>query len=162
MNCPTCNVHIDEHPASQCLNEWVATDVMGYKALLGMEENAKNFPYIRKIRNPHVKCVWINDDGVRMACEECGDMPEYSTSIAAAWQVREVLHRKGISIGLIDCRLETNTDCKWAYEIYTYDNPDAVMDGVQFGTYHYELDGGAKAAPLAICRAAIKATKESE
>lgn len=28
MNCPYCNTHIDEHPASRCLDAWVAETVM--------------------------------------------------------------------------------------------------------------------------------------
>ena len=31
MNCPHCNVHIDKHPASRCLDAWVAEAVMEWK-----------------------------------------------------------------------------------------------------------------------------------
>ena len=143
MNCPHCGVEISEHPASRCLDAWVAEAVMGVK-MIEIENHAK-------FKGTPVTKYWVRDDS--------GRLPSlYSTSIAAAWEVREALHRKGVSIELMDCRLEANADYAWAYEIYTYDNPDAVMDGVQFGTYHYKLDGSADAAPHAISRAAIKAT----
>lgn len=29
MNCPTCGLDIDEHPADRCLDAWVAEAVFG-------------------------------------------------------------------------------------------------------------------------------------
>ena len=30
LHCPTCGVHIDEHPETPCLANWAAIDVMGW------------------------------------------------------------------------------------------------------------------------------------
>ena len=112
MNCPTCNVHIDEHEASRCLDAWVAADIM---------ELPQN---------------WVS------GCLN------YSTSIAAAWGVVEKLSKHYyVDIGVDDTGAQVQLDC---------------LHVDSLGNTRWELafveSTRAPAAPLAICRAAIKAT----
>lgn len=103
LNCPHCNTHIDEHPASRCLDAWVEQAVI--------------------------------DRQLRIKTEEWGLVPRYSTDIAAAWEV-----------------VEKFRDYDW--KLYSHGEGETMViykDGT-----HYE--GDASTAPLAICRAAIKAT----
>lgn len=74
MNCPHCGTHIDEHPASRCLDAWVADDIFGGSA------------------NPdNVLWYWwdsSDDEGKRVVLGvHLFAGPKFSTDIAAAWQV---------------------------------------------------------------------------
>ena len=64
LNCPHCKLHIDEHPASRCLDAWVHTDVMGYKL---PDHNW---------RDTHCDCI-----------------RNYPRDISAAWRVVEKIQR---------------------------------------------------------------------
>jgi len=35
MNCPHCQIAVDEHPANRCLDAWVAEKVMGWESSYG-------------------------------------------------------------------------------------------------------------------------------
>ena len=81
--------------------------------------------------------------------------PHYAFDIAAAWQVVEKAHeitRATITIHLFGTRDRVKNMPKYMCKFYagniSYDNPDL------------ELRAYAETAPLAICRAALKAVKE--
>ena len=139
MNCPTCNVHIDEHEASRCLDAWVATDVMGWtrKKLPPQTDYGPTRRYIwRDAKGEFIK-GWYRRDG-RLYDLVGNDAWPFSTSIAAAWQVVE----------------------KDRGNFRIFDN------GIYWVAWYWTLDevikGMAKTAPLAICRAAIKARCSKE
>ena len=132
LNCPECGVEIDEHDAGRCLDAWVAEKIMD--------------------DNPH----WLGD-GIEvniLSIGESGDeVLHYSTNIAAAWQVVEKMRDSGL--------------CPTVY----WDDGDDIPDctGWQVCMAHYGntedefrlYDGWASTAPLAICRAAIKAVSNA-
>jgi hypothetical protein len=83
----------------------------------------------------HQKCGWyVNDE--RVACIECGNISDYSRSIADAWLVVEKLKV------LCSVDISTMIDKTWHVEL--------VDDIGEFESY-------ASTAPLGICRAALKA-----
>lgn len=68
MNCPYCGVHIDEHPASRCLDKWIA-QVFGVYDKICQEEYHLMLP-------------------------EGAHLPYYSTNIAAVWEVEEKIEER--------------------------------------------------------------------
>ena len=66
INCPTCNIKLLDHSATQCLNEWVAFEVMQWRACHAMP-----------------LWIWIDADGEQMADQNFNP----SGSIADAWKV---------------------------------------------------------------------------
>ena len=92
---------------------------------------------------------------------ECDTPPPYSTSISAAWEVVEKIHSLGWCLDLSDMR-HSPEDPGWWWELNRYDPLDdpafPELEGHPVCTHYYKLDGGAPTAPLAICRAALKAT----
>ena len=116
MHCPHCKTEIDEHEAGRCLDAWVADGVMDltvHPSAFGSD--------------------WVTVRGV---------VPDYSTDIAAAWEV-------------VGRRVWTFVDLDWDEEGWR-------------SFFHFETDSGgidevfaiAPTAPLAICRAALKAGGE--
>lgn len=74
MNCPHCDIHIDEHSAMPCLSWWVAEVVFG----------------VKKRKPTHGYCC---------TCQKCGQCHDdcicwYCESISAAWEV----HQKACSL----------------------------------------------------------------
>ena len=121
MNCPHCGVHIDEHPASRCLDAWVAVDVMEL-AGVGLD-SVGDFQYLHSPDRPHF-------------------VSEYSTDIAAAWEVEQKIEElklraryvQHLVAAMLGKEVDSDEDMWWLL---------------------------AHASPLDRCRAAIKATKES-
>ena len=68
MNCPHCNIHIDEHEATCCLAKWVAADVM-------------------EIVHGEYGEIIMYDHGIY----ESSEPPDYPNDIAVAWEVVEKL-----------------------------------------------------------------------
>lgn len=123
MNCPHCNTHIDEHEASLCLNAWVGEVVMKLDRVRIDEEDGEA---IFK-RNP--------------SATSWGFVPQYSVSIAAAWQVLEKLSADGYSYQVLEHSDPKRGDC--LCELW--------KDFYRWNVNHQDT------VPLAICRAAIKA-----
>ena len=116
MKCPNCNILIDEHPASRCLDALVAEKVMGWHDCEG---------------------YWEDDKVIHTGAG--GWYP--STSISAAWEVVEKLGR-AFSIDCIS--FVGMNECTAIFAaVGTSWNDGAI--------------GTAPTAPLAICRAALKA-----
>jgi hypothetical protein len=126
--CPHCGIHIDEHEATRCLDKWIANDVLGVYDKICQEET-------------------------RFMLPESVNLPYYSTSIAAAWEVVEKLWISGDGPYWVgDFFLEWWQDGEWL----VCNKPIGVRDGA----IKAMCDGkktGKPSAPLAICRAAIKA-----
>ena len=131
MNCPHCNVHVDEHEAGRCMDAWVATEVMGIPVESAMGYTVK----------------WLLDD--------CNYKPEefpyefyhcrrYSTDIAAAWQAVE--------------KLAASED--WDEHPVDVHKNYAFKDMWTAHFRDYSVVAHADTASLAICRAALKACNE--
>ena len=101
LQCPHCSIEIDEHPATSCLNDWVAVAVMGWDVAMQIVQ-MENGKY-----------------------DMCRD-------IAAAWEV----------LGKFS---------KWALYAGGYVMLGDRNDGKEWKAHALKI-------PLAICRAAIKAT----
>ena len=131
MNCPHCETELDEHEANRCLDAWVAEAVMGELALMSPSPiYVGRFDWVMK-----------GDWYVARENESPYRVPYYSTSIAAAW---EVVERSGI--------LDHTENVLWR-------NPRAQKYFWHYG-YNQEFYSEilkAETAPLAICRAALKA-----
>lgn len=99
---------------------------------------------------------------------DAGDEPEwiprpYSTDIAAAWEVLERISEQGWCLELADYRNSRKVDEPgWWWELGRWEEikdeyaPREMTHGL---THYWELDGGASAAPLAICLAALHAVE---
>ena len=74
MKCPHCNTPIDEHPASRCLDGWVAENVIGWET------------------SPFGNWYWQMSPPIGSTGRAEGrvyNVPNYSTRILYAWQVVE-------------------------------------------------------------------------
>lgn len=136
--------------AGRELDALVAERVMGWESITDELEIAKRegVPEDVDSKRWHRKQVWFKGNE-RMACEECGTLPGYSTSIAAAWEVVNHLLCHG-------------WDEKHFFQLH-YDNVD-LWDA----SFYKESssDGGgpegwgtADSPALAICLAALKAVR---
>lgn len=97
MNCPHCNVHIDEHPASRCLDAWVARGVMDWMLVITHDD---------------VDWVCADSEGQRRL------IPAYSTDIAAAWEVVEKLSQYcyvdiGVDVSGAQVQIDVNDNGEW-------------------------------------------------
>jgi len=134
MNCPHCNVHIDEHPASRCLDAWVAEAVMDGRPFL-TEDDCKASQTAWTFGQNRWVMSSLHSDGEGASFFR---VPTYTADIAAAWEVVEKI----------------NDDSAMTLRWY---NPDGRTSyfSVAFG-FSKKIEAHADAAPLAICRAAIK------
>jgi len=112
----------------------VAEKVMGWESVTDELEIAKRegVPECVDSQRWHRKQVWFNGNE-KMACEECGTLPDYSTSIAAAWEVVEKFE---------------------AMQLFRYTTGRYIACLADGNSLH---EGEADTAPLAICKAALKA-----
>ena len=137
LNCPHCNTHIDEHPASRCLDAWVAEAVMGLVQCQA------------KFHDENPQCYATKD-----APEYGSILKEYSTDIAAAWEVVEKLRIRQSPIELHGDEWHDGGD--WQATFY---NIRKQMGALGRGVHKVTgPNRGQPSAPLAICRAAIKAS----
>ncbi len=114
------------------LDEEIAEKVMG----LSREDNSKQ------------KC---RCDCRGYTCAKCQYPPHYSTDIAAAWTVVEKLRVHGeVAFSLVTASMMSEGHDEWV----------ARFD-IQHPKYHFEFAFD-KSAPLAICKAALKAVKGGE
>lgn len=145
MNCPTCGLDIDEHPANRCLDAWVAREVMGLT-----------------VCTCHIPLVSGLDI---MRCMTCGGTvyPDYSTHIAAACEVVRYLSNRAIEIVVAE-GFSGNLSACMMYEGTTTPYPprDAFLHlatieqaSSDFGSLCIHVQ--AETVPLAICKAALLA-----
>lgn len=152
MNCPHCNVHIDAHEASRCLDAWVAKAVMKWEGFHVLNYQDGDTWYS--------SCKYCYADGANV--EEirawqwgdppipgCDGQPYYSTSIDDAMAVVEKM--RTFSIG----RFENNSE--WECVVSVRRNENTVVYGSVSIWATDETKRGAPTAPLAICRAVLKA-----
>ena len=140
MNCPYCETEIDEHEANRCLDAWVAEAVMGIprSELNFVAENEGGFEFSPALLNAGGR-GWVDDQEVR-------EPAPYSISIAAAWEVVGKMTAPNMGVGGDSWKLE------WLAGSYraSFGYGRKVKDV----TYWKAI---ADTAPLAICRAALKA-----
>ena len=128
LHCPECGIEIDEHPAGRCLDAWVAITIMNWKYAPKTDPKIKLWLY------------WRRPDGMLKY-----EPPEYSTDIAAAWEVVEKMQKPN-----------------WAWHIESFYADGELRWWVLFwgddeeGNIFDDGKGDAKTISLAICRAAIK------
>ena len=85
-----------------------------------------------------------------------------SEDIGVAMQAYEFMHSWGWAMFFEDMRLNPTPrpeDRCWWYELNRWDNPEAVLEGVQFATHDWELDGGGATMQECICHALLKVAK---
>ena len=107
----------------------VATEVMGWESQY-IEYGGSGGEY-----------VWVLPNG---EWQHEPDVPDYSTSIAAAWAVVEKMEKLGFRMDL-----ESGWENLQEYRAYK----------VRFYKPHYLEEAQSEHAPLAICRAALKAVE---
>ena len=128
LYCPECGVHVDEHEANACFDNWIALGPMGW-------ERMSEYSY-----SP----TWLDREDAsfptgKIYTWEPTSYPMFrpSTDIAAAWQVVEKMRKNG-----------------WAYEISLSDSGEEVCI---WKNPLIDFSGYGEGIYLAICRAAIKA-----
>ncbi len=142
MNCPTCGIDIDQHPANRCMDAWVAEKVMGWKPQPCCHDE-------------HYRCdgEWGSTsldrvDGCyfHMPCHNMTKPKPYSTDWGAMGEVLEHFTDDGTyatlnrgTVGGLGCPVVK----LW----------HACLSSGGYGRW-----GKADTAPLAVCRAAIKAS----
>ena len=144
MNCPTCGVSIETHPANACLNALVAERVMELKGI----EKTKSNPIVGKWEGS-----WMYmDKGWRRR------LPKFSENIADAFQVVEKMklsinkHRRGktplpFSLHYDPCSIIGGRKPMWCVE----------TEADEMGPCEWVIGDTPQ---LAICRAALLALEE--
>ncbi len=141
MNCPHCNTHIDEHGVSRCLNAWIAEAIMGGVETMNFQEKSECY---WRFDTPEGKSMLVNSKVFQgsILWSPC-------TKIADAWEVAEKMADEQMPKHVGPTMLHRLRQCGmkgWG-----------VIWCSDFG---YTREIFAQTAPLAICRAAIKAQKE--
>ena len=131
LTCPVCGLKILEHPANRCLDALVAEKVMGWR---------RDTYYIQVgTTKSETREGLFGPAGIRFVDQ----YPEYTTDIAAAWDVVDKLNLLTNHV-LIGC----DEDKLW--QIFDLKYGELVQASI--------LD--AETAPLAICRAGLLVTLE--
>ena len=128
--CPECGTHIDEHEAGECIDAWAAKDVMKWE---------------------HFNWRYIDSETKKDVSWYAGDFAP-SKRIAAAWVLVEKV------ADLHGCQFSIERVGKpWEIRCGKY---GAVVSGgdLQYERPDLTLAVYADSAPLALTRAAIKAT----
>ena len=137
LNCPHCDVEIDEHEASGCLNAWVAEAVMGGVETMNFQEKAKCY---WKFETSEGKGMLVDSKVFRGTA-----LWSPSTRIKDAWEVLMKLYEQDWTFSI------TFRSVMLCHESW-------IADSVAQSRPVIEEKGDIE---LAVCRAAIKATNES-
>ena len=144
-------MNIDEMQSGREINELIAVHVMGLIHYVGDEVPSGHAHYY--LKPEEIPEVWLkelpNRDFERY-CKQCGDMPDWSGDIAAAWEVVEKMRENGWHT-----RIDVLLEGRYMAEIYCNYGP-CEKHGNGTRSWH----GGeaeANSTPLAICRASLKA-----
>jgi len=151
MNCPTCNVHIDEHPVSRCLDAWIATDVMGLDTSKHLEEVWEE-GYTEDGQDGWSdfvcpRCKATTRHGPNEPCAKY-----YSASIAAAWEVWDKLTDNG---WIVSVCLGNGSDGRKYASVQM--SVDLFLKADLMARSATQMDARALTVPHVLCRAAIKA-----
>ena len=157
MNCPHCETRINRHEAIRCLDAWIAEYVMGWKPYKivnynilyppTMQANADAHAYGYKPFDPD--CEYDFDSSHFFDSSRGGKtkpiVPKYSTEIQVAWGIVEKIAKTNyVDIGVDEhgaqVQIDSFEDDRW-----------------EFGAVESTR---AETAPLAICRAALKASEK--
>ena len=146
MNCPHCGINIDEHEANRCLNIWVAEVVVGW-----IKTNQRRTDHQNWLEYPQIWYLKPNGD-----IENITNIPEYSTDIAAAWEVVMQFKNQQYPVELIG--EDAHFWSRWDFNIWNpLDDPDFTDEMAHGWDESMAIKERAASAPLAICRAAVKA-----
>ncbi len=153
MKCPHCDMSIDEHEAGRETDVCVAEAVMGYKKRVFAGQDPESLWDDAAIFDIMEDTGMTHTDGNGHAIAS----PLFSTSIAAAWEVVEQLANDNwiISIGWGNGR-----DGRKYASIQM--SVDLFLEADLFNRPSTQMDAKALSAPLAICRAALKAVHETQ
>ena len=144
LNCPECGVEIDEHETGRCLDAWVHGFVMG-KPVYTQDELAE-----RNERGCGFIIVTMVDGEI--VNYDDSTMPRYSTDIASAQRVVNKLDDDGKIIFLnVVYRFIPK---RQVVVVIEKEDETAIHN-------HRYITGKALYAPLAICRAKIKAVSNA-
>jgi hypothetical protein len=136
----SCGVEVAEHPASRCLDALVAERVMGWRTSVDAPAADRE----RWAQPIAVGWQWWNPN--RFPCPFQSDLPTYSSSIAAAWEVVEtVSHRwsRSFTLGAPHAK---------------FSSPRYKLWFTRFG----KASAYGETAPLAIVRAALLSVGEKK
>ena len=159
VKCPVCGLGIDEHPASRCLDAWIAESVMGISvAWDGDEPIEANNLYQRG----------FEVDGHRLS-DLYYPVNFYSTDISAAWEAALRLREEGWLVTVELMPEEALHVIQGSVSEYDDPHPSHTIgqglfrcecQDVLFIQCGARFRGSSSAmactAPLAICRAALK------
>jgi len=133
-------MNIDDMPAGREMDALIAEKVMGWHS------DGEKYPiycFVNPTNNPIYDQIYVyktkkdDDNGTPKACDS------FSRNISAAWEVVEKMNTSDLGIELIS--MTGNT--LWICHLYKRERGEVICD--TSGT-----------APLAICRAALKAVEE--
>lgn len=132
--------------AGRELDALIAEKVMGWEVLTDELEIAKRegTPDLVDPQRWHRRKVWFKGNE-KMACEECGTLPAYSTNITDAW---EVVERLVSTPGPNGDHHSVQVDYSGDAVVVIDENED------------WQVSAIADTAPLAICLAALKAVSQ--
>ena len=133
--CPECGIEIDDHPAGRCLDTWVVEVVMGWKL------HNSHYPELS---------TWIDEAGKVLKYFKTWNP---SSDIDAAWKVVEHLTNNGYCPAIL-----FDDNGHWAMSTDGSQSVPMSSDTEDISTMFFvKKNEWANSAPLAICRAAIKA-----
>ena len=141
MKCPHCDIPIDEHEAGRETDVCVAVAVMGWEFV--PKETVADLLTLHRSSSHEGKTT---EDLVKVPNGEtyfpAARVPKHSSDIAAAWEVVAKLYGRNGGYFMLE-RFDSELGGDWR----------SVL-GIE------DVDGIAPTAPLAICRAALKAVGE--
>jgi len=134
------------------LDAAIAEHVMGWERVTDAAEIARREQVPDNVSPDrwHRKCVWFVGDEP-MACDECGSMPEVSTSWDAMRLVVEKLAAEGYNV-----TMETNGDLARC-TIHRLPDGTRTMQEAAHDLWNPVADEIVQALPHAVCLAALQA-----
>jgi Phage ABA sandwich domain len=141
------NASVAPPQAGAEMDALIAEKVLGWTRFEGDEIPESVTSREIGVNRPHCRRVWAESRGVRwvkMACQECGDMPQFSTRIDVAWEL-VIKFQLTVTPGYRGWKAAA---CNWSQSGET----SAV------GMTNYGVWSEAETAPLAICIAALAKT----
>lgn len=130
-------------------NAWLAEHVLGWRPLSGREALAQEVgpEHLPPRSRGHVQRVWFRGPGERMACDECGDMPDWVGEDAAALRLLKDIAGSGQHWQITYWPREWEREHNMLYQ--------CGLEATKHGTDHpdWVAWGEANVLAQAICRA---------